>query len=155
LTLNEHWIDKTLDELGSRGANCSASFTDELELRLMKERERNPVRRRRMVWTLGLALLTAGVAGGAFANTNAIKNWFYGPFHMGSDGVVRDANGAVVGKTRHLENGTKEVTLDLENASLIIEGGNLPVGSFSFTFEPSDESARDKSGTQNRETSDK
>jgi hypothetical protein len=157
MTKIENWIDETFDELSSRGASCSKSFSDELEKRLMKEHTGVPVRNRRAAWTIALVLLTAGIAGGAYANSDAIREWIYGPFYSDSEGTIRNEDGEMVGEIRQREDGTMDMSIELDNARIVVQGENmdLPSGPFSFTFEPSDEASLEGPVTEATEVKQK
>lgn len=104
----------------------------------MKERMSSKSRHRRMTWVVALGLLTVGVAGGAYASSDLINEWLFGPFHADSDGTIRNADGEIVGNNQQLEDGTRKMTLDLGDVSVVAEGVDLPEGEFSLSFEPTD-----------------
>ncbi len=144
MTNDERWIDETFDKLRSRGATCSESFSDELEDKLMKEQQQQPARarRRRFAWAAGLAILVAGVAGGAYASGNVVMNWLY-PLNLqfGEDGSVRNENGDVIGETVENFDGTFSSTVHFDESNhIVIEGmGPAPVGGVRFYVAPTDE----------------
>jgi hypothetical protein len=133
MTKNEQWIDDTFDELRSRGASFSESFSDELEERLMNERMKPNAPRRPLAWALLIAMISAGIAGGAYAGGKAIKEWIYGPFHVGMDGLVRNEDGDVVGKSHQNEDGTTDMSLQLDDDTGVSLNLTSPLSSFSFT----------------------
>jgi hypothetical protein len=153
MTTDERWIDETFDKLRSRGATCGESFSDELEDRLMKEQQQQPARtrRRRFAWAAGLAILVAGLAGGAYAGGNAVMNWIYPmTINFGEDGKVRNADGDVVGETVENFDGTFSSTVYFDEANhIVLEGvGPAPTGNLHFAIGPADEPAEDTSESE-------
>lgn len=151
---NENWIEKSFDELRARGAGCSKSFSDDLEKSIMKEWKRPAPQNRRAVWTVAIAMLTIGITGGAYAGGNLIREWMYGPFIKEADGTIRSLDGALVGQTEWNEDGSVITTITTENSMVVIDGTELPEGTFSLEFEPieeSDEQATKTPKNDNRE----
>jgi hypothetical protein len=101
-----------------------------------------------MNWVIAMVLLTVGIAGGAYANSAAIKEWMYGPFHLDSDGTIRNTQGDVVGETRKREDGTSDVSVEVGESRIVIEGADLPEGPFSFRFEVSESEAKSGSSPE-------
>lgn len=148
MSKNEDWMDETFDQLRSRGASCSQSFSNELEERMMKERLNVPSRNRSMNWVIAMVLLTVGIAGGAYASSAAIKQWMFGPFHLDSDGTIRNTEGDVVGETRKREDGTLDFSVDVGESRIVVEGADLPEGPFSFSFEASENESKSGSAPE-------
>ncbi len=136
MTRNEEWLDEKFEKLRSRGAGCSKLFSDELEGKMMKERL-NKSSNRRGVWTIAIALLAIGVASGAYASSDALKQWIFGPFHTDSDGTIRDMTGQKIGENQVLEDGTKIATMQADDVQIVVDG-HVPEGTFQFSFEPLD-----------------
>lgn len=137
MTKNEEWLDEKFHELRSRSASCSKLFSDELEERIMNER-RTVTSSRRKMWTVALALLTIGAAGGTYASSEALKQWFFGPFHADADGIIRDAEGNKIGENQVLEDGSEIATIQVDGVQIVTDG-HLPEGEFKFSFEPTAE----------------
>jgi hypothetical protein len=151
---NENWIEKSFDELRARGAGCSKSFSDDLEKCIVKEWKRPASQNRRAVWTVAIAILTIGITGGAYAGGNLIREWMYGPFIKEADGTIRSLDGALVGETQWNEDGSVTTTITTEDSMVVIDGTDLPEGTFSFEFEPiveNDEQATKIPKNDNRE----
>lgn len=135
---NEDWLDEKFCELRSHGASCSKVFSDELEEKLMQER-RIVTSSRRKMWTVALVLLTIGAASGAYASSEALNEWIFGPFHADVDGTIRDAEGNKIGENQVLEDGSEIATIEVDGVRIVTDGP-LPEGyTFQFSFEPSDE----------------
>ena len=120
MTTNEHWIDETFEELSSRGATFSDSFTDELEERLMDEQMKPRAKRHPIAWAILITMFTVGIGAGAYANGNAIKEWIYGTFVIGADGTVRNEDGDLVGESYQREDGTTDTFIQLNNGTAVI-----------------------------------
>lgn len=136
MTRTENLIDKTFDELRTRGAGCSKSFTNDLENRIMKE-WKNPVsRNRRAIWTAVIATLVMGVAGGAYAGSDLIREWMYGPFYLEADGTVINTDGDMVGTTEWHSDGTAVTTILGEGGMVVIDSSDQTEGAFSVPLQP-------------------
>jgi hypothetical protein len=139
MSQNENWIDKTFDELRARGAGCSESFSDDLEKSIVREWKRPASQNPRAVWTVAIAFLTIGIAGGAYAGGNLIREWMYGPFIKEADGTIRSLDGAHVVETKWNEDGSAVTTITAEDSMIVLDSTDLPEGTFSLSFEPLEE----------------
>jgi hypothetical protein len=131
-------------------------FSEELEARLMNERLEPSKRNRPMGWAIALAILTAGIAGGAYASGDAIKRWIYGPFHVGTDGTVRDAYGKVVGESLPQYDGTTEISLQLDDDTAVSLSVSSPISDFTletFTIKLGQVSSENDAANANADSS--
>lgn len=134
---NEDWLDEKFNELRSHGASCGKAFFDELEEKIMQER-RIGTSGHRKIWKFTLVLLAVGAAGGAYASSEVINQWIFGPFHADAEGTIRDAEGNKIGENQVLEDGSEIASIEVDGVRIVTDGP-LPEGQFRFSFEPLDE----------------
>ena len=113
----------------------------------MKEWKRPAAQNRRSVWTVAIAILTIGIAGGAYAGGSLIRGWMYGPFIKEADGTIRSLDGALVGESKWNEDGSAITTITTEDSMVVLDSTDLPEGTFSLDFEPIEENGEQATKT--------
>lgn len=137
MTKDDRWMDKTFDELRSRGAVCSDLFSNQLEEKIMSEFTSPPKRRvHRLGWTMAIIVLVCGGTAAAYAEN--IRDWVWGRLHVEANGDIRNEDGERVGKVLQADPKNMEMQIQGDIYRLELAGeGEFPDTPFSMSFEPS------------------
>lgn len=105
-------LDHAFEELRSRVAATSDSFSRKLEDRVMQELQKNrsgPGRRSRLLLAVGGTVAILGIAAAGYATDGfTALPW---TVTVGNNGVITDEGGNVVGKSVDNEDGTSTTTI--------------------------------------------